>query len=148
MLKPTDPLKERNLEPLFQKALRSLVDRLPFLKLKSLEVEARLPRAQGASVGIREAIPDFLLKAQIGTCTWTLIAEGKRLGQPREVKNGILQLKHYLSLLPSGTPAYGLLLAPFISDESAELCAEAGIGYLDLPVSARLSFEQVFIGPV
>lgn len=74
-----------------------------------------------------------------------MIAEGKRLGQPREVNSGILQLKHYLSLLPSGTPAYGLLLAPFISEESARLCKEAGIGYLDLAGNASLSFDHIFI---
>jgi hypothetical protein len=139
VLKITKPPKERDLEPIFQEALRGLVDRLPFLKLKSLLVDAPISNARDRGRA------DFILKAQIGTRTWTLIAEGKRLGQPREVKTGILQLKHYLSLLPTGTPAYGLLLAPFISEESGRLCAEAGIGYLDLAGNARLSFDQVFI---
>ena len=139
MLKTALLPKDTDLESQFQDAIRGLVERLPFLKLKSLAADALISntRDRGRS--------DFLIKAQIGTRTWTLIAEGKRLGQPREVKNGILQLKHYLSLLPTGTPAYGLLLAPFISEESAKLCAEAGIGYLDLAGNAHLSFDQVFI---
>lgn len=112
---------------------------MPFLKLKSLAVDASVSNRHDRGRA------DFLLKAQIANRTWTLIAEGKRLGQPREVKNGILQLKHYLTLLPAGTAAYGLLLAPFISEESARLCAEAGIGFLDLAGNARLSFDQVFI---
>lgn len=127
------------MEPQFQAALRGLVDRVPFLKLKSLAVDAPVSNTRDRGRA------DFLLKAQIGNRTWTLIAEGKRLGQPREVKNGILQLKHYLGLLPTGTAAYGVLLAPFISEESARLCTEAGIGFLDLAGNARLAFDQVFI---
>jgi hypothetical protein len=34
---------------------------------------------------------------------------------------------------------------PFISEESAKICTEAGIGYADLAGNARLSFDHVFI---
>ena len=61
------------------------------------------------------------------------------------MRAGVLQLKHYLSLLPPRTSGYGLLLAPFISEESAHICTEAGIGYADLAGNSRLSFDQVFI---
>jgi hypothetical protein len=132
-------MKERELSPRFQVVLRDLVNRVPFLKLKKLEVDAHLSKTE--MIGR----PDFLLKVQVGSQKWTLIAQAKRLGQPREVKNGILQLKHYLTLLPTNTPGYGVLLAPFISEESARLCSEAGVGFLDLAGNARLSFDQVFI---
>ena len=139
MLKTPVLPKECDLEPQFEEALRGFVDRLPFLRLKSLAVDVPISNSRDRGRA------DFVLKAQIGSRTWTLIAEGKRLGQPREVKIGILQLKHYLALLPAGSSAYGLLLAPFISEESARLCAEAGIGYLDLAGNAHLSFDQIFI---
>lgn len=139
MLKTTNLPNERDLEPQFQAVLRGLVERVPFLKFKSLAVDVLVSKTRDRGRA------DFLLKAQIGSQTWTLIAEGKRLGQPREVNSGILQLKHYLSLLPSGTLAYGLLLAPFISEESARLCKEAGVGYLDLAGNASLSFDHIFI---
>jgi hypothetical protein len=44
-----------------------------------------------------------------------------------------------------GKACYGILVAPFLSDESAQLCSEAGVGYADLAGNARLSFDQVFI---
>ena len=80
-----------------------------------------------------------------GDWRWTLVVEEKRLGQPREVRTAVLQLERYLKHLPGDVPRYGLVLAPFISEESAKICIEAGIGYADLAGNARLAFDQVFI---
>jgi hypothetical protein len=55
-----------------------------------------------------------------------------------------LQLRSFLDQTP-GKNCYGLLVAPFLSEESARLCVEAGVGYADLAGNARLSFDQVFI---
>ena len=80
-----------------------------------------------------------------GDRRWTLVVEEKRVAQPREVRTVVLQLEHYLKRLPHDGSGYGVLLAPFISEESARICTEAGIGYADLAGNARLSFDQVFI---
>ena len=80
-----------------------------------------------------------------GNRKWTLVVEERRLGQPREVRTAVLQLESYLKQLPKDVPHYGLLLAPFVSEESAKICTEAGIGYADLAGNAQLSFDQVFI---
>ena len=138
MMKPREILKERDLEPKFEALLRGLVKRVPFLKLKSLKREARLAPSSAER-------PDWLAEVSTGGRRCTLVVEGRRLGQPREVRTGILQLERYLSHLPGGTARYGILLAPFISAESARLCAEAGVGYADLAGNARLSFDKVFI---
>jgi hypothetical protein len=61
------------------------------------------------------------------------------------VRTAALQLERYLKHLPADVPHYGVLLAPFISEESAKICTEAGIGYADLAGNARLSFDQIFI---
>ena len=42
MLKPTEKLNERELEPQFQATLRGLVARVPFLKLASLKQDVKL----------------------------------------------------------------------------------------------------------
>lgn len=138
MVKTHDSLKERDLEPKFEALLRGLVERVPFLELKSLKRDARLTPSSAERA-------DWLAQVSAGARPCTLVVEGKRLGQPREVRNGILQLERYLSRLPDETARYGLLVAPFISPESARLCTEAGIGYADLAGNARLSFDQVFI---
>ncbi len=138
MVKTYFNLKERELKPKFETLLRGLIDRVPFLKLQSLKQDARLtPSGSGQS--------DWLAQINAGARSCTLVIECKLLGQPREVRTGILQLERDLSQLPADQPRYGVLLAPFISEESARLCTEAGIGYADLAGNVRLSFDQVFI---
>lgn len=138
MLKPAEKLKERELEPRFQATLRGLVARVPFLKLAALKQDVKLGKD-------RIGRPDWLAELRAGDQSWTLVAEGKKSGQPREVRAAVLQLKHYLSLLPADKPSHGLVLAPFISEESARICAEAGVGYADFAGNARLSFDRIFI---
>lgn len=118
--------------------MRELLGRIPFLKLASLKQNARIsPHSPDRA--------DRLAQVTAGDRKWTLVVEEKRLGQPREVRTAVLQLEHYLKHLLQDVPHYGLLLAPFISEESARICTEAGIGYADLAGNARLSFDQVFI---
>jgi hypothetical protein len=145
VLKPAIKLKVHDLETQFQETLRGLVTRVPFLKLQSLKSDVQLRQGRKDQTHLPLSRSDWLLNVNAGNRPWTLVAEGKRSGQPREVRTGVLQLRHYLSLLPPGTASYGVLLAPFISAESAQICTEAGIGYADLAGNARLSFDQVFI---
>jgi hypothetical protein len=137
-MNPTEPLKERDLDPQFEAMLRGLLERVPFLRLFSIKKDAKVsPQSQNRA--------DRLARVTAGDRKWTLVIEQRRLGQPREVRSAALQLESYLKHLPKDTPHYGVLLAPFISEESAKICAQAGIGYADLAGNARLSFDQVFI---
>jgi hypothetical protein len=114
------------------------LERVPFLRLESLDRRAPL----AASFSGR---PGWLAQVRAGTRHCALVVEGRRFGHPREVRAAILQLERYLADLGGNKQGYGVLLAPFISAESARLCTEAGIGYADLAGNARLSFDQVFI---
>lgn len=137
-MKTPEILKERDFEPQFEALLRGLLARVPFLKLVSLKKDAKVsPQSHDRA--------DRLAQVTAGDRKWTLVVEEKRLGQPRKVRTAALQLERYLKHLPEDTPRYGVLLAPFISEESAKICEEAGIGYADLAGNARLSFDQVFI---
>lgn len=138
MVKLRERVKERDLEARFQGALRALIARVPFLTLGSLKRD--VPLGTG---GVGR--PDWLAELRSGEQSWTVVVKRKRNGQPREVRSAVLELKDYLSLLPPDRPACGLVLAPFISEESARICAEAGIGYADLAGNARLSFDRIFI---
>lgn len=137
-MKTLQKLKESDLEPQFEALLQELLGRVPFLKLESLRREAPL----APSCPER---PDWLAKVRAGERRSTLVVEGRRIGQPREVRTSILQLQRFLESLPGKGTRYGVLLAPFISEESARLCKDAGIGYADLAGNARLSFDQVFV---
>lgn len=137
-MKTAISLKDRGFEPQFEALLRGLLGRVPFVKLVSLKKDAKVsPQSHERA--------DRLAQVTAGDRKWTLVVEERRLGQPREVRTAALQLERYLRDLPPDAPRYGVLLAPFISEESAKICAEAGIGYADLAGNARLSFDQVFI---
>ncbi len=137
-MKTPETLNERGFEPKFEALLRGLLGRVPFLKLVSLKKDAEVSPQSHERV-------DRLAQVAAGDRRWTLVVEEKRLGQPREVRTAALELERYLKHLPADVPHYGVLLAPFISEESAKICTEAGIGYADLAGNARLSFDQVFI---
>ena len=137
-MKSSEKLKELDFELRFEALLRELLGRVPFLKVISLKKDAKIsPQSHDRA--------DRLAQVAAGGRKWTLVVEERRLGQPREVRTAALQLEHYLKHLPADAPHYGVLLAPFISEESAKICTEAGIGYADLAGNARLSFDQVFI---
>src|ERR1039457_1636229 len=109
-MKTAEKLKERDLEPQFEALLQELLGRVPFLKLESLRREALL----APSCPER---PDWLAKVRAGERRCTLVVEGRRIGQPREVRTSILQLQSFLERLPGKRTRYGVLFAPFISEE-------------------------------
>jgi hypothetical protein len=137
-MKMPEELKKCDLEQQFEARMRDLLGRIPFLRSGPVMRDAKLSAASHVR-------PDYLAKITAGDRSWMLVVECKRLGQPREVRTAALQLTAYLEHLPGNTRGYGLVLAPFISDDSARICAEAGVGYADLAGNARLSFDQVFI---
>jgi hypothetical protein len=137
-MKPVETPKEQDLAPQFEALLRGLLARVPTLKLVSLQREASISPAAAGLI-------DFLAVVRAGGQDWTFAVETKRLGQPRAVRSAVLQLERFLQNLSGDRPRYGMLLAPFISQESAGICAAAGIGYADLAGNARLAFDQVFI---
>src|SRR5258706_443896 len=134
VMKTTETLKEHDFKPKYEALLRGLLGRVPFVKVKSF---GHIAEAFGNQ-------PDWLVEVKAGERPWVLAVESKRHGQPREVRNGLLQLRQFLDQT-KGKSCYGVLVAPFLSEESARLCTEAGIGYADLAGNARLSFDQVFI---
>jgi Transcriptional regulator, AbiEi antitoxin, Type IV TA system len=133
-MKTTEKLKHEEFEAKIEALLKELCTRVPFLKVKSFK---RIAEVFGSK-------PDWLVEMQAGDHSWVWVVEGRRHGQPREVRNGLLQLRSFLDQTHRKN-CYGLLVAPFLSEESARLCTEAGIGYADLAGNARLAFDQVFI---
>lgn len=133
-MKPTEKLKQSEFEQQIESLLRELLGRIPFLKVKSFQSMAKVFGSQ----------PDWLVEVEAGGRPWVLVVEGKRHGQPREVRSGLLQLQRFLDQTPD-KPCYGVMVAPFLSAESARLCTEAKAGYADLAGNALLSFDQVFI---
>jgi hypothetical protein len=126
-------MKEPDIQKRAADAIRACLGEVPFIRVKRV----RENRRQGNG----EA--DLLLDLQIRDGpSWQIVVEAKANGQPRLAREAINQLFRCHSEFPE---AYGVFMAPYISPETAEICAQEGIGYLDLAGNCRLSFGQVFI---
>lgn len=134
MMKQSKKLKRNDFDAKIQSLLKDLCASVPFLKVKSFKPAKEVSGIQ----------PDWLVRVEAAGRPWVWVVQSKWHGQPREVRNGLLQLRTFLDRA-EGKNWYGVLVAPYLSKESARLCVEAGIGYADLAGNARLSFDKVFI---
>lgn len=112
--------------------LEGLLSDIPFL-------EAGQPSTQMAEEGVR---PDLLFEVMAGNRPSKIIVEVKSVGEPRPVRYAIQRLREYLTRMED---AYGVVAAPYISNYTARLCRENGVGYIDLAGNCCLNFDQVYI---
>ena len=54
-------------------------------------------------------------------------------------------IKLLLQLKINQPKSYGVFVAPYISERSAEICKSSGIGYIDLSGNCRLDFDGTYI---
>ena len=72
----------------------------------------------------------------------TLLVEIGSSGQPHSVRAAVNQLL----LLQQKRPGdYGLFIAPYISEASAEICKINGVGYIDFSGNCWLHFDSIFM---
>ncbi|MEA3368560.1 MAG: type IV toxin-antitoxin system AbiEi family antitoxin, partial [Planctomycetota bacterium] len=93
-------------------------------------------------MSLEDAHPDLLFKVMAGNQPWEIIVEAKSVGEPRQVRYAIQQLREYLVRTED---AYGVIAAPYISGDTARLCKGNGVGYIDLAGNCFLNFDQVYI---
>ena len=116
-----------------QEVLLSILSRIPAVgkpKLLSAsgdepgspDLLARLPRSAGGKAIACRVLPRLF---------------------PKDVLATTLLLQRWLS--KSTLPAYPVVIAPFISEQSAKVLAEEGVGFADLAGNFRLAFDQVFL---
>jgi hypothetical protein len=113
-------------------ALKACLEKVPFLEIESIKQETRMDDME----------LDILAGVSIAQKRWNIIVEVKENGQPRIVRSAILQLLRYRERIPE---AYCVVIAPYISPQSAEICAKEDIGYIDLAGNCRLTFDRVYI---
>jgi hypothetical protein len=89
-----------------------------------------------------EATVDWLARLQLPGHDLWLLAEVKSLGEPRFARDAVNQI---LRDQTGFGDAYGVFVAPWVSPRAAEICRQAGIGYLDLAGNCRLAFHMVHI---
>lgn len=114
-------------------ALRRLLEKIPILQIEDIEAAA-------VSGDWR---PDLVARLLVDGREHLLICEYKSNGQPRYARSALLELRNYVAQrAPQATPVF---IAPYLSPAVRQLCAEMGVGYLDLEGNARIAFGGVFI---
>jgi len=69
-----------------------------------------------------------------------VVIEYKSTGEPRYVRSAIQQLRDFAE-----QNAYGIVAAPYISEESSSICRQNGVGYIDLAGNCFLNFDGIYI---
>ena len=123
----------KNLEAEARGALETLLVRIPALEMDRIEHEH--PAANWC--------PDFLLRLRASGLPYTLAVGVTRNGQPRIVRLAALQLRACLAYLD--VEAVPVLIAPYLSEPSRNICEASGIGFLDLVGNARLQFGNIYL---
>jgi hypothetical protein len=142
-VKEVNTVKSATSDDRFEALLRRLLGKVSSLQLVSLQPCLYNNDHPGRpNLGLQV---DWTAQVNTGDRLWTLLVEAKQIGQPRQIRSAALQLKSYLAGVPEKFPRYGIILAPFISEQSAQICEESGLGYADLAGNARISFDNVYI---
>lgn len=94
-------------------------------------------------VDSRRYRPDMLLTLRAGKREYRFAVEIKSIGQPRNIRLAAQELTEYLAA--GKDPDYGILAAPYISEEGRRLCQRYDIGCIDLAGNARVVFNGLYI---
>jgi len=124
-------MKSIEIEEQARETLLECFREVPFLDIENL-----------ADSGSKNGKADFKLQVKTPSGKSMLLVEVKSIGQPRIVRDAVNQLSRFKGEFPN---AYGIVMAPYITDQAAEICLKDGFGYADLAGNCRISFDQVFI---
>ena len=125
-------MKESNITQKAEEVLRECLESPPFIQ--SVEFEQKLSEDS--------ARPDLIARIVTPEGEKVILVEFKNNGQPRYTRQAINQLTLYAQ---GFTESYRVFVAPYISPASAQMCKEAGIGYVDFAGNCFVSFDRVFI---
>lgn len=135
MVKQIDTVKrfsEKDILKQAQKSIGSVLSDVPFINLLKKKARVKVDNKQ----------VDLVLNTLVSGKPAQFLIEVKSQGEPRLMRMAIAQLKDYLKGVRG---AYGILVAPYLSDASRQICKEAGVGCIDLAGNAFLSFKNIYI---
>jgi hypothetical protein len=121
-------MKENNEQKAALQALQGSLAEVPFVRV------GKITTLGGAA--------DYQVELRIGERAVKILVQYKNNGQPRLARQAVLEMKEMLS---KGAQTYGVFIAPYISSASAEICQQAGVGYLDLAGNCLISFDTFYI---
>lgn len=125
-------MKEQEILNKIQDELKQILATVPFIEISQFLLEATLGNFK----------VDLIVKLKINGEVKSLLVESKSVGEPRIVRMAIQQLREYSNLIEN---AYPLVAAPYISEDTAKVCKQSNVGYIDLAGNCFLTFDRVYI---
>lgn len=117
-----------------QKVAKDLLETTGFVKVIKIRSEFETSK---------KFKPDLAFMVQVREQNkYVLIFEIKSLGQPRYVRMAANQLQSFIG---KKQDFYGVFGAPFLSEESRQICKEEGIGFIDLAGNCLFKFDNVYL---
>ncbi len=86
--------------------------------------------------------PDIVFETNIRGNPITFIAEWKSQGEPRYIRQAAEKLREYQAKYPA---AYPIVIAPFITDSTADLLSSKKLGYFDLAGNTLIDYGPIFV---
>ncbi len=129
--------EQRNLTEQAEAALKACLRNVPTLDIVETQHFKEFPES------LYEV--DFGLKVESKRTRkkrW-IFAEVKSNGEPRNVRTAVNDLARMTRNNMPGS--YGVLVAPYLSSQAADLCRREGYGYVDLAGNCHLAFDEIFI---
>src|SRR5437899_9908627 len=121
-------------EPAFQREglarLKALLEAVPFVKSVKVEVQS----------GDHGWDAEMAVRTTAGVAR--LLVECKRRSEPRFLREAAARFELARIKQPK---AYPVLMAAYLSPESAAICLELEVGYMDFAGNCHLSFGQIHI---
>jgi len=115
-------------------ALRRLFDSKLQIEVEKIEFEPHVADGRRA---------DILVSINAFGHRHTLVCEVKHNGQPRHVRNAVLQLRDSVGRM--NFSAVPVLIAPFLSEKSRAICVDYNVNYLDLYGNALFQAPGILI---
>ncbi len=115
--------------------LREVLVNVPFIEVGA----TRFEQPQDQPTLFR---PDMLIQISTPDGPEALVVEVKSIITPKAAREASRELAAMASMMPA---VYGVLVAPYISERSAEVCRESGVGYMDLAGNLGLIFNRVYL---
>ncbi|MGB9006505.1 MAG: hypothetical protein WCB96_12340, partial [Candidatus Aminicenantales bacterium] len=130
--------KEQKTADDLSELIKKTLDQTGFIKIIDLD-----SKKQGYAINKEPKKADILIKIETNAQEQYLIfVEVKSSGEPRIARLAAYQIKDYTN---NRKNFYGVFGAPFISKESAAICLQNGIGYIDLAGNCLFNFDNLYL---
>lgn len=131
-------MKETEIQPKIIEFFKNLVKEIQFIQIDKIFTD----------YPVNNSIVDAVIETKVNGDIVKILLEIKSLAEPRLIRSAVQQFKKYESIIGERTQpikVYSIIGTGYISEDSAQICKENGVGYIDLAGNCFLKFGKVFI---